>query len=66
MLDTRFPSPEARAKYWVQWITATNRHNEIVVLGHCVRSNKETLFQHESKEVCQKVCEMLNEGDNKC
>jgi hypothetical protein len=62
MLDTRFPDPEARAKYFVQWITATNRHNEIVVLGYCVRSNKETLFKHKDKAVCEKVRDMLNEG----
>jgi len=68
MLDKRFPSPEARAKYFVQWITATNRHGEIVVLGWCVRDEDwNTLFKNESKEVCQKVCEMLNEKEhNKC
>ena len=65
MLDTRFPSPEARAKYFVQGITAT-KEGELIILGWCVRNNKKTLFKNESKEVCQKVCEMLNEGDNKC
>jgi hypothetical protein len=37
------------------------------VLGWCVRSIKETLFQHKDYEVCVKVCEMLNEGEvTKC
>ena len=70
MLDTRFPSPEVRARYIIQWVTATNRHNEIVLLGWCVRdtdsSNWETVFKHEDETVCRKVCGMLNEGDNKC
>lgn len=54
--------------YFVQWITATNRHNEIIVLGWCVKEAKtwKTMFKNESKEVCEKVREMLNEGDNKC
>ena len=64
MLDTRFPDPEARAKYWVQWVTEFDYNNHITqVLGYCVRSNKETLFKNESKEVCEKVCEMLNENE---
>ena len=65
MLDTRFPSPEARAKYFVQWITATNRHGELIIMGWCVRDTDDTqwatLFQHEDEAVCRKVCEMLNE-----
>ena len=64
MLDTRFPSPEARAKYWVQWVTKfDSEQGHLQVVGHCVRSNKETLFQHKDYEVCMKVCEMLNEGE---
>jgi hypothetical protein len=68
MLDTRFPSPEARAKYWVQWVTKfDSEQGHLQVVGHCVRSNKETLFQHKDYEVCVKVCEMLNEEEhNKC
>jgi hypothetical protein len=54
--------------YFVQWITATNRHNEIVLLGWCVKEAKtwNTMFKHEDKAVCMKVCEMLNEGVTKC
>ena len=58
------------ARYFVQWITATNRHGEIVVLGWCVRDEDwNTMFKHEDETVCRKVCEMLNEneeGANKC
>ena len=47
--------------------TATNRHNEIIVLGWCVRDTDDTqwatLFQHEDETVCRKVCEMLNEKE---
>jgi hypothetical protein len=64
MLDTRFPSPEARAKYWVQWVTEFDYNNHVTqVLGYCVRSNKETLFKHKDYEVCEKVCDMLNENE---
>ena len=54
--------------YFVQWITATNRHNEIIVLGWCVKEAKtwNTVFKNEDEIVCRKVCGMLNEGDNKC
>jgi hypothetical protein len=64
MLDTRFPDPEARAKYWVQWVTEIESvQGQVQVVGYCVRSNKETLFQHKDYEVCVKVCEMLNENE---
>jgi hypothetical protein len=64
MLDTRFPSPEARAKYWVQWVTEFDYNNHVTqVLGYCVRSDKETLFKHKDYEVCEKVCGMLNENE---
>jgi hypothetical protein len=54
--------------YFVQWITATNQHHEIVVLGWCVKEAKtwQTMFKHEDRTVCMKVCEMLNEGVTKC
>ena len=55
--------------YFVQWITATNQHHEIIVLGWCVREAKtrETVFKHEDETVCRKVCDMLNEGEvTKC
>jgi hypothetical protein len=54
--------------YFVQWITATNQQYEIVVLGWCVKEAKtwKTMFKNEDETVCRKVCEMLNEGANKC
>ena len=65
MLDTRFPDSQARERYIVQWITATNRHGELIIMGWCVRDTDDTqwatLFQHEDETVCRKVCEMLNE-----
>jgi hypothetical protein len=70
MLDTRFPD-QARERYIVQWITATNRHGELIIMGWCVRDTDDTqwatLFQHEDEAVCRKVCEMLNEEElTKC
>ena len=61
------PTKETK-KYWVQWVTKfDSEQGHLQVVGHCVRSNKETLFQHKDYEVCVKVCEMLNEGEvTKC
>jgi len=62
---------EFEARYFVQWMTATNRHGELIIMGYCVR-DRETIewtsvFKHESKEVCQKIADMLNEGEvTKC
>ena len=67
MLDTRFPDSQARERYIVQWITATNRHGELIIMGWCVRDTDDTqwatLFQHEDEAVCRKVCGMLNENE---
>jgi hypothetical protein len=53
-------------RYWVQWITVTNRHGEILITGYCVRDmdtfNGDTVFKHESKIVCEKIAGLLNEG----
>lgn len=53
-------------RYWVQWVTATNRHGEILVTGYCVRDmdtfNGDVVFEHESSLVCQKIAGLLNEG----
>ena len=53
-------------RYWVQWVTATNRDKEMVVLGYCVRDmdkfDKNIVFEHESKIVCEKIAGLLNEG----
>lgn len=57
------------ARYFVQWVTEWDDNNHITrVVGCCVRNRKtgETLFYHESADVCEKVCQMLNEGANEC
>jgi hypothetical protein len=55
---------QGEAPYFVQWITAINRHGEIIILGWCVREAKtwKTLFNNENKEVCEKLASILNEG----
>ena len=70
MLDTSRSNGTRRAqgghRYWVQWVTATNRDSEMVVLGYCVRDmdkfDKNIVFEHESKIVCEKIAGLLNEG----
>lgn len=49
--------------YYVQWVTEAEETNFRVV-GYCVRKRKtlETVFEHESRNVCQKIADMLNEG----
>jgi hypothetical protein len=59
------------ARYFVQWVTVTNRHGEIIIVGWCVRdtadSHWKTVFKNEDETVCRKVCGMLNEGEvTKC
>ena len=67
MLDTRFPDSQARERYIVQWVTATNRHGELIIMGWCVRDTDDTqwatLFRHKEENVCRKVCDMLNENE---
>jgi hypothetical protein len=57
-----------RARYCVQWRT-TREEGSFQILGYRVvdtgSGNWPTLFQHEDETVCEKVCDMLNEGDNK-
>ena len=67
MIDTRVPDSQARERYIVQWITATNRHGELIIMGYCVRDTDDTqwatLFRHKDETVCRKVCDMLNEEE---
>ena len=71
-IDTKKLRDELKARYIVQWVTEWDENNHITrVLGYCVRDKKSfgwpTLFRHESKEVCEKVCGMLNEEElTKC
>ena len=59
-----------KERYIVQWITAPNQHGGLSIRGYCVRDmdkfDKNIVFEHEDEVVCKKVCEILNEGANKC
>ena len=51
-------------RYWVQWVTETDQ-GDMKVLGYCVRDmdkfDKNIVFEHESKIVCDKIAGLLNE-----
>lgn len=61
MLATR----QGKHRYWVQWVTDQNQ-SDLKVLGYCVRDmdkfDKNIVFEHESKIVCEKIAGLLNEG----
>ena len=52
-------------RYWVQWVTETGQ-TDLKVIGYCVRDmdkfDKNIVFEHESKIVCEKIAGLLNEG----
>ena len=52
-------------RYWVQWVTDQNQ-SDLKVIGYCVRDmhkfDKNIVFRHESKIVCEKIAGLLNEG----
>ena len=54
------------ARYFVQWVTVTNRRGEIIVVGWCVRDTADShwkpVFKHDSEDVCRKLAKILNEG----
>jgi hypothetical protein len=56
----------SNGRYIVQWVTATNRYGKLVVMGYCVRDRGtscwNTVFRHESADVCEKLAKILNEG----
>lgn len=56
----------SNGRYIVQWVTVTNRHGGIIVVGWCVRDRGtscwNTVFKHESQDVCEKLAKILNEG----
>jgi hypothetical protein len=59
---------EVKVKHIVQWITEFDGNNHITrVVGYCVRDTGSfgwpTLFRHEDKVVCEKVCDILNEEE---
>jgi hypothetical protein len=49
----------------VQWVTDQNQ-SDLKVIGYCVRDmdkfDKNIVFEHESKIVCDKIAGLLNEG----
>ena len=53
-------------RYWVQWVTDRNQ-SDLKVIGYCVRDmdkfDKNIVFEHESKIVCDKIAGLLNEGE---
>jgi len=61
MLATR----QGKHRYWVQWVTDQNQR-DLKVIGYCVRDmdkfDKNIVFEHESKIVCEKIAGLLNEG----
>jgi hypothetical protein len=63
MLATR----QGKHRYWVQWVTDQNQ-TDMQVIGYCVRDmdkfDKNIVFKHESKIVCEKIAGLLNEGSN--
>jgi hypothetical protein len=56
---------QGKHRYWVQWVTDQNQ-SDMRVIGYCVRDmdkfDKNIVFEHESKIVCQKIAGLLNEG----
>ena len=52
-------------RYWVQWIT-DQKQTDMQVIGYCVRDmdkfDKNIVFEHASKIVCEKIAGLLNEG----
>ena len=57
--------PYGIKRYWVQWVTDQNQ-SDLKVLGYCVRDmdkfDKNIVFEHDSKIVCEKIAGLLNEG----
>jgi hypothetical protein len=60
-----------RYRYITQWVTDHDKTEsgaaQIKILGYCVRDtgtgNWATVFEHESHDVCEKIANILNEGD---
>jgi hypothetical protein len=60
-----------RYRYITQWVTRHDKTEsgaaQIQILGYCVRDtgtpNWSTVFEHADKVACEKVAEILNEGE---
>jgi hypothetical protein len=64
---TDIPKPR---RYFLQWVTEHNMKEsgaaQIRILGWCIRDqhspNWDTVFEHEDRQVCEKMLVILNEG----
>ncbi len=58
-------------RYIVQWVTEHDKTQsgaaQIIIVGYCVRDkftkDWATVFEHADKVVCEKVAQILNEGE---
>jgi len=54
-------------RYIVRWVTEHGEHTNwnLHVVGYCVYDTKDciSLFEHENKQVCEKVLQMILEGE---
>ena len=62
---------KSRPRYFLQWVTGHNMREsgaaQIQVLGWCIRDQNSpewsVVFEHADKVVCEKVAQILNEGE---
>ena len=58
-----------RGRYIARWVTDLVPNEagttQLQILGYCVYDTKDckTLLEHEDREVCQKLVNILNEGE---
>jgi len=57
----------SNGRYIVQWVTEKRPFDtRLHVIGYCVRDRGtscwNTVFKHESQDVCEKLAKILNEG----
>ena len=56
-------------RYIVRWVTEHDKTKsgaaQIIIVGYCVYDTKDckTLFEHADKQVCEKVLQMILEGE---
>jgi len=57
-----------KPRYLMQWVTTMDSDTgHLQLLGYCIRDNDsfgwKTVFEHTDKVVCEKVANILNEGE---
>ena len=54
-----------RGRYIARWVTDLE-DGTLYIRGYCVYDSKDckTLFEHANQDVCQKLVNVLNEGEN--